>query len=314
MALAALSTVGVLAMAEGCGPGDTRYYCDSTGCYNCDGYGCHNVPAPPTATCTGNATCTQGQICTSAGCETSCAGDTDCAQGTVCKDNFCVAPTSTTTVNPLACTTNADCVNGDVCVGTGTWAQCVPQSSACSYSSQCASGTVCADGECLTDCSMGQACPTGTACTKGVCEPNATQCTSNAQCSGSTPVCADGTCEAQCNPQVTPTTCATGDYCEQIGTDPTVGACVVDTRPQPDCGGAGQQCLSTQTCLDGFCRYTCTYSGSSTNVSMQCELIDTRISYCAKDGTCRDQQEANAQCLDASDCTAGQLCVSNQCE
>ncbi len=314
LALSALSAVGVLVLAEGCGPGDTRYYCDDTGCYTCDGYGCHNVPPPPTTNCTGNKSCAQNQICTVQGCETQCMADTDCPQGDVCKSGLCTSPTQNTTTNPLVCTTNADCVAGDVCVGTGAWAQCVPQSNACSYSSQCPSGDVCADGECLGDCSQGQACAAGTACVKGVCEPTASQCTTSAQCSGGL-VCAQGECVAQCNPQTTPTTCPTGDYCEQIGSNPTVGACVPNTAPNPDCGGTGQMCLSNQTCLDGFCRYTCTYSGSTQSVSMQCELIDTRIAYCAKDGTCRDQQEANAQCLDASDCTtAGQQCISNQCE
>ena len=44
--LGALAGMGSSWLAEGCGPGDTRYYCDNTGCYNCDGYGCHPVTPP----------------------------------------------------------------------------------------------------------------------------------------------------------------------------------------------------------------------------------------------------------------------------
>jgi len=304
-ACGAVFAMGVLASAEGCGPGDTRYYCDATGCYNCDGYGCHPVDPPSPTKCTGNAQCAQGEICTDQGCVSVCSQDSDCPQGDVCKSNQCVAPTK----QPgglVACTKDADCGSGQQCVGTGTWAQCTAKSNVCQYSSECAQGDVCADGECLTDCSKGQTCPSGTACTKGVCIPNAgSQCTSDAQCSGSTPKCEDGSCVAQCDPNAQPDTCGAGYYCN-------AGACVVDTRPKPDCGN-NAQCAANQVCLDGFCRYSC-------STDLDCEHIDTRIGFCAADKTCRDQQEAQAQsgngtgCLSSADCASGQICISNTCQ
>lgn len=300
--------VGVVGLAaEGCGPGDTRYYCDSTGCYNCDGYGCHPVAPPPTTTCSGQSSCAANQVCTTAGCETVCSVDTDCAKGDVCKNNVCVAPTSTEPPpQTVICTSNSDCGSGQQCVGSGSWAKCEPVANVCQYSSECGAGKVCANGECLVDCSSGTTmCAAGTQCVKGVCEPTGgSQCISDAQCSGSTPKCVDGSCVPQCT---TSTDCTGGEVCDN-------GACVTNTLPTPNCGS----CNPNQQCVDGFCRYTCSpstcTSSTSCQTSQSCLLIDVRIGYCAKDGTCRDQQEAEANCLGASDCTGGKLCISNQCQ
>jgi hypothetical protein len=92
--------------------------------------------------------------------------------------------------------------------------------------------------------------------------------------------------------------CKTGDYCDQ-------GACVLDTRPKPDCT-ANSDCLSTEECKSGYCRYTCT-------TSSQCALIDARIAYCSG-SICVSQSEATPQCTTQSDCMTGQDCISNQCE
>ena len=299
IALAAVGGIGVMAL-DGCGPSSTKYYCDSTGCYTCDGYGCHSVPAPTPTKCTGTASCAQNQICTSNGCETVCKLDADCPQGDVCTNGLCTAPSSNPG-NPVICSSNSDCTNGQICVGSGSWAKCVAPQSACTYSSECGAGMACANGECLTDCSKGQACPSGTQCTKGVCEPTTgTQCTTDAQCSGSTPKCVNGTCEPACG--VGPSSCGANEVCEN-------GACVANTQPSPNCSLG---CAANQQCIDGFCRYTCTTPDG--NLSQSCELIDTRIGYCAKDSTCRDAQEASAECLGNTGCPTGKICISNTCQ
>ena len=113
--LMALLGVGVVASAEGCGPGDSRYYCDSTGCFSCDGYGCSPVTAPTPQTCTGNKACASGETCTDKGCLKQCKVDTECAKGTVCLANFCQAPGSTTPPTPKQCTSKADCSAGEQC-------------------------------------------------------------------------------------------------------------------------------------------------------------------------------------------------------
>jgi hypothetical protein len=89
-----------------------------------------------------------------------------------------------------------------------------------------------------------------------------------------------------------------GDYCDQ-------GACVIDTRPKPNCT-ENSQCLSTEQCVSDYCRYTC-------KTDAQCSLIDARIPSCSG-GICVSSSEANPQCTTQSDCATGQDCVSNQCE
>jgi hypothetical protein len=81
---------------------------------------------------------------------------------------------------------------------------------------------------------------------------------------------------------------------------------VRDTRPTPNCTQSSD-CLSTEQCITGFCRYTC-------KTDAQCALIDARIASCSTDGICVSQSEANPQCTAQSDCATGQDCISNQCE
>lgn len=319
----ALSSAGIVATAEGCGPSGGRYYCDNTGCWQCDGYGCTTVNPPSSNPCTGASGCAQNEVCTDKGCVTKCAVDTDCPKGTVCKSSQCVAPTSdqgtteecTTkadckggtcvankcvacggTNGPCPCAATTDCNQGEVCSGK----LCVGASSTCKYSSECGLGKVCADGQCVGDCSNGGACASGQVCVKGACapDPNAKKCTVPTDCPNDQ-TCAAGACVPKCslaNP------CGNGTYCEQ-------GACIPDTRPVPNCTKQTEatDCLVGQQCIGGFCKYTC-------GTDMDCKLIDARIGYCGLDKVCRTQGEAQAACTDSSQCKQGQSCISNQCK
>jgi hypothetical protein len=95
--------------------------------------------------------------------------------------------------------------------------------------------------------------------------------------------------------------CGDGRYCNQ-------GACVVDTRPKPNCTG-DDQCGGSQAtprkCIGGFCKYTC-------STDQYCKTIDNRIGVCAKDGVCRNAQEAAAACFGPTDCD-GKSCIDNVC-
>jgi hypothetical protein len=164
---------------------------------------------------------------------------------------------------------------------------------------------VCADGQCLSGCDAAP-CGDNFKCEKGVCQPTTTgtTCTGDAQCgqTPATPKCVSGACVAACNADPD---CGAGKYCDQ-------GACVLDTRPTPNCTG-DDQCAgsgATRKCVGGFCKYTCTTAQGDT----YCRTIDSRIGYCAKDGVCRTQQEANAACTVIGDCQAGQDCIDNQCK
>ncbi len=173
--VAALAAFGTVAWA-GCGSGaETRYYCDSTGCFDCDAYGCSSVTPPAHQACTGAASCGPGSVCTASGCTQTCSDGVPCAKGEVCKAGLCAGPT----VDPGAkkdCTTKADCPNGtcvagarEACGGTAGPCPCkaaadcsdgqacvagactAPQNT-CKFSSECDAGKICADGQCLVTC------------------------------------------------------------------------------------------------------------------------------------------------------------------
>jgi hypothetical protein len=146
---------------------------------------------------------------------------------------------------------------------------------------------------------------------KGVCEPpvvtgggdagadaGPTGCQNDSQCTDSAaPNCVSGQCVASCT---TDATCGAGKYCNQ-------GACVIDTRPQPNCTTDSQCTGSSQKCVSGYCKYLCT-------TDKNCQVIDSRIGYCGMDGVCRTQAEAHPQCTQKSDCSATQDCIGNICQ
>ena len=301
-----IAAIGTVAWA-GCGSGDdTRYYCDSTGCFDCDAYGCSSV-APPTHTaCTGNASCAPGSVCTGSGCAQTCSDSVPCAKGEVCKSGLCAAPTvdpgpkkdCTTkadcadgtcvagvckacggSAGPCPCTAAADCSSGQACVA----GSCTAAANTCKFSSECEAGKICADGQCLSSCEA-TPCAAGFTCDKGACEPP----------TGGTPQTCTGDAE-----------CGGGKFCDQ-------GACVIDTRPKPNCtddtqcgGGA-----TPKKCVGGFCKYTCTAAQGDA----YCKTIDNRIGSCAKDLVCRTAEEANAQCVASADCPEGKTCIDNTCK
>ncbi len=295
--LLALTGIGVVAWS-GCGPGNERYYCDASGCWSCDGYGCNAVKPATPSSCTGTKGCPSGQVCTDKGCAQVCASDAQCAKGTVCLAGQCGAPGSA----PAAlkeCSSRSDCEAGKVCVAnkcggcvaktdcaaneTCSAGVCIvpPAATTCKFSSECEVGKICADGSCLVSCET-TPCAAGFNCVKGACQPDG----SGAICKG----------DAECGP---------GKLCQG-------GKCVVDTRPKPNCS-VDADCNSgsgpARKCVESFCKYTCT-------TDLQCRQIDARIGWCAKDGVCRTQAEANAECIPGRvPCQdASKSCVDNVCK
>ncbi len=307
----AMASVLTAAFAPGCGGSNAAdYYCDATGCYQCDGFGCSTVTPPTPTPCTkaGDTVCTDGTVCTDQGCLLACAQDAVCAKGFTCRSGFCEAPTATTP-KPLVCAVATDCgASGYDCVAGSCVAvpACTGVGCTCKYTSECGTGRVCANGACVEACDASTPCATGFNCnadgvcvraSKAVCgvDANGATCPSGQQC-------VDGQCAAGCT---------SGSQCLGADGQPDPqqqclgGACVPNTHPITKCNG-NAQCAANQTCLDGFCRYTCTTDN-------QCKSIDARIGTCAKDGVCRSSAEASAQCTAQADCASGQSCINGQC-
>lgn len=328
-----LAAMGTVAWA-GCSSGDEgRYYCDDSSCYQCDAYGCSTVAPPAKTACTGASSCPAGSVCTATGCTATCSDGVPCAKGEVCKAGLCAAPA----VNPgpkKDCTTKSDCGSGKACVSgtcqacggsagpcpctTSTAATdcasgqacvaglCTAPSNTCKFSSECDSGKICADGQCLASCEAAP-CAAGFTCDKGACKPaiTTTGCTTGQQCAGDTPQCVAGACVKACAADAE---CGSGKFCDQ-------GACVLDTRPHPNCtddSQCGGTSATPKKCVGGFCKYTCTAANATGD--QYCRTIDNRIGFCAKDLVCRSSAEANAQCIATTDCSGGKTCIDNQCK
>lgn len=308
-----LALGGFVFVAPGCGPGDTEYRCDSTGCFECDGYGCKEVPSPTPLPCSyaGDTACASGTVCTELGCLAPCKTDGECAKGLVCRDAFCAPPTITG-VKPLTCSASTDCSKlgaGALCVDGKCVAAppCEGTSCTCKYSSDCGTGRICVDSKCATACSATSPCPTGFDCSdKGYCvegKPTCGLAAGGAACP-SGEKCVDGHCSAGC---------ATDDQC--LGADgkpdPTQrcvgGACVADPRTDPKCSGDAQCATGSQKCVDGFCKYTCTTDDT-------CKAIDSRIGACSPtEKICRAPEEITAKCTSKADC-GDKSCVDGQCK
>jgi len=304
---------GLAFTAPGCGPSDTEYRCDSTGCFDCDGYGCKPVPTPSITPCgyAGDTACLGGAVCTELGCLNPCKTDGECAKGLVCKKDLCTPPTISGT-SPLTCGSAKDCTKlgaGALCVDGKCVAAppCEGTSCTCKYSSDCGTGRICVDAKCATACSTASPCPTGFDCSdKGYCvegKPTCGVAAGGAACP-SGQKCVDGRCSAGC---------ASDDQC--LGADgkpdPTQrcvgGACIPDVRTDPKCSGDTQCATGSQKCVDGFCKYTCTGDDA-------CKAIDSRIGACSPtEKICRAPEEITAKCTSKADC-GDKSCVDGQCK
>lgn len=91
----------------------------------------------------------------------------------------------------IACSADADCPDGEVCLDSG---ECgTPSGTECNTDDDCADGEVCENGLCVEDlsCESNSDCDTNQRCVNGLCVPIG--CTSDAQCDPGL-VCVDGDC------------------------------------------------------------------------------------------------------------------------
>ena len=233
----------------------------------CNGSGAC-VACSPSRTSPGNNTCPVPEYCRPDGscAATQCALDADCGGATP----YCSANSTC-----VACTSFSQCSGATpVCDGTGTCVACtVAQVNA-------VQGT----------------CPNSLYCVLGgFCQ--ATQCTSAAQCGGTTPVCSGGAC-AGCAPARTSpgnNTCPVPSFCR------TDGSCQqTQCATSADCGGTTPVCNGAGACV------ACVPLGTSPGFNT-CPAPD----YCRLDGSCQATQcTTSAQCAGTTPvCTAG-ACVA----
>jgi MYXO-CTERM domain-containing protein len=143
-----------------------------------------------------------------------------------------------------SCTVNTDCTSR-LCINDNGVKYC---SQTCGT---CPAGFRCTSGQCV----RAGAPRVGEACT-GSCEPGAL-------CLEDSPT--TRTCYKQCTPGVSPSGCASGERCADLGQN--VGACVPEgtRRPGEQCGGSFGQCIGGASCYivednatTGICFQDCT--------------------------------------------------------
>ena len=269
--------------------------------------------SPGTAT-----SCANGLVCASAtACKTTCAIDSDCLTGNTCSAGACVGKKA----NGLACTTAAECLNGN-----------------------CVDG-YCCESACAGTCMACSAAKTGT--TNGFCRPVTAGTDPDIECSVDTGnVCGhDGMCDGAgaCRNQSASTPCGTASCTGQgtytpLGHCSGSGSCVAGTPgPCPNnmlCASpttCTTTCtnLSTTGCPSG---YKCVFGGTScivdnitcgpsscptANGGICCTTrptgTDTTTPWtytCTSPAVCSGSADYNDQvvCGTRADCPGGQIC------
>ncbi|HJX06175.1 MAG TPA: hypothetical protein VJ461_05680, partial [Candidatus Nanoarchaeia archaeon] len=278
--------------------------------------------------CTQASDCNDNNECTSDSCSSNVCSNSRVANGTSCTGGSCCSGSCDTTVGNSDFYVN--CRNGPGCVGTSWQYNIANNGSVCSGTC-----TQCANGFCNFNnnsrCSSGQVCLSGTCSSTG--------CTSDSQCSGSTPYCntANGQCvvcllASHCsdnNPCTTDScvsnvctstnaadntscTSCSGTSCKcQTGVCSCVPDCAGKQCGSNGCGGSCGNCLSyiggnvcydEGNCTNGICSYATNTLAPSANCCDHALVIQS--------SNCIQENIPNS-----SKCPAGQFCSSDcQCE
>jgi hypothetical protein len=203
----------------------------------------------------GGAKCVDG-LCTSQG--QLCSDGTQClVAGDACVDGLCIprcggsnstpCPTGyacdfnrgVCSVNPGACTTDAQCQGGAACVETRCVAPCAPADAG----AECATGQVCVNGGCIPD---EQA--------QFTCKNDGSSGTTANTCPASS-VCLHGDCYASCGGDGGGCLGA-GESCKSVRIPKgTYAVCATASNLGSECDPAvGDYCANAGVCIDGYCK------------------------------------------------------------
>jgi hypothetical protein len=192
-----------------------------------------------------------------------------------------------------------------------------PLGTACASALECGSGN-CVDGVCCATatCGAGSYCNTPTK--TGTCaKPIGSTCAADAECALG--LCVDKVCCAS----------ACGGQCQACDVPGHVGACFpvlgVPHGTRTACGGVGAGTSCGASC-DGTDGTKCNFAGSSVTCdATTCATgIETHVSTCAGNGTCKDSSHAcgayacstnacKTSCANRTDCAAGYACKASLC-
>jgi len=231
--------------------------------------------------CTTSLTCTTSATCGMGKCEGYCSASTatKCTTATDCVANTCVTTTTGSTTTHTCSLTGYDCTSTACTTNTCTALRCN-----CTNPEYAPTSAICSDPDCLNFCSF--------TCTNDRCVTD-TSCTSDIQCTTTTPYCSDGKCNQ----------CRTSDDCKDE-------ECIAG-RCGPACK-ADTQCALFETCQSGKCVYVgcqsdreCVLQARAANAT---PTQDPRLAKCNIEknvGTCVFPCEIDAQCATTEVCHEG---------
>jgi|GEM_PF-1653199 len=327
--------------------------CTLDSCFTFAGFGvCQYQPLPGDVCCSSDNDCPAGP-CEIASCEQfqcvievdpacQCGGPLGCDDGNPCTFDTCVDGLCQNILLPDCCSSDQDCVDGDVCtkefcdIATG---QCIVEvdPTCCLDDAFCDDGNPCTDdvcgdnGQCLFPPVV---CPDdGDLCTLETCNaqfgcisvPNPSCCIDGAQCDDGNP-CTFDTCGAngECQFQAIPGCCLSDGECNDNN------ACTADlcgpgnqciNLPQPNCCTINADCddgnpCTANACVGGTCESTplpdCCQQDSDCDDGNSCSLDSCVVS--SGGSQCVYTASNTDGCCNApSDCSVG-ACQIATCE
>ena len=321
--------------------------CHTVGSCDVKSGACSNPAKADGTSCSDGLTCTTPDTCLAG----KCSGTkVTCDDKVACSIDSCSEKLGgcTSDKSQCACTTSADCNDGNPCNGVetcnlltlqcqkGTDVSCAGLDDACNVGScdiatgACvptlkANGTACDDGNLCTQASSCQAgvcqgtnpltCAASDQChDAGACNSATGKCTNPLKKNGV--ACNDGnactlsdTCQSGACTGSSPVVCSASDQCHSAGTcDTSSGACSNPAKTNGSACSDGDKCTQTDTCQGGVC------SGASPvtcSASDQCHVAGTCD---ATSGTCSNPTKKDGSgCSDGNACTQSDTCQAGTC-
>ncbi|KYF76411.1 hypothetical protein BE11_46025 [Sorangium cellulosum] len=229
--------------------------------------------------------------------QVACTTDAECGQGETCGAGAC----RTSCVTDAECPSGLSCVSGDCVDGA--------ESSGCIADAECPSGLSCVSGACVTgavsrECIADADCPSDDFCSKtGFCtHGGGFSCTTDADCPLHGQICGGGTvCEGPgvqaCGPE--------------YGECPENYVCIAEncksTLPPP-----GSRCVTDADCpWDHFCGKAgiCSNGAGSCTTEADCP-VDGQACW---DGECSGPESSAQSCASDVECPENHVCIEELC-
>ena len=256
-------------------------------------------------TCITSTDCEDGTICGGFGyCRQTdgrCTYDSDCAEEAIQSEKNLVCSNNTCIEQGVACFTNSDCDEGEVCdEGLCVTGECGDQDT-------CQLGKTCVDNQCVWQCGAGSdifLCGEAGGCPPGFyCSINTNLTSQDGDTIGGYCLRPGVTLSSITEPE-----CSYGNFCCD-------GGCIAKRIGQKECCG-DDQCNGDKKCCDGICKFKCD-SGASAEAGSEDNSGQTEQDNCEAIGKCcgADGYCEPCGCDEDNACPRGECCDrdSGQC-